>query len=329
MKKSIQPLFLISLPRSGSTLLNRLIATHSLIASHSEPFLLLPLVFMNKKDGVHAIYNQNATSRAISDIVSTINGKKGSWDESIRNFVLEIYQKIAIEVDKPEAKFFLDKTPKYHIILDEIINIFPNAKFIFLGRNPLSYLASGIETWGKGKLIIHGQLIDFIEGPNNMSNAIDDIGKKCQLVTFEKLIDNSIDEIKKIFSFLEIEYEAPASGSTPEMKGSMGDPVGIKKYGNTVNTEPLTKYSKTFFNPYRKKLATQYIKKIDKRYLEYFGYNRNELINTIQTIPNSYKGLVTDIFYSIFDTIWTILDLGYFRKRLKNFYNKKNIYIEN
>ena len=39
---------------------------------------------------------------------------------------------------------FWDKTPPYYLIADEIVSLFPDAKYVFLWRNPLSTLASVI-----------------------------------------------------------------------------------------------------------------------------------------------------------------------------------------
>jgi hypothetical protein len=41
------PLFLLSLPRSGSTLAQRILAAHAGIATTSEPWILLPYLYAN------------------------------------------------------------------------------------------------------------------------------------------------------------------------------------------------------------------------------------------------------------------------------------------
>ena len=41
---SIRPIFIFSAPRSGSTLLQRVLAAHTQVATASEPWILLPLL---------------------------------------------------------------------------------------------------------------------------------------------------------------------------------------------------------------------------------------------------------------------------------------------
>ena len=45
----VKPVFIFSLPRSGSTLLQRVLTGHSEISSFAEPHFLLPLVGIIKK----------------------------------------------------------------------------------------------------------------------------------------------------------------------------------------------------------------------------------------------------------------------------------------
>src|SRR5207248_2131829 len=49
-----------------------------------------------------------------------------------------------------DARFFVDKSP-YSLIASEVIDMFPDAKFVFLWRNPLGVVASMMETWGNGQ----------------------------------------------------------------------------------------------------------------------------------------------------------------------------------
>ena len=49
-------------------------------------------------------------------------------------------------------RYFLDKTPRYHLVVDEIMELFPDAKFIFLWRHPLAMAASVIDRSARGQL---------------------------------------------------------------------------------------------------------------------------------------------------------------------------------
>ena len=63
----MQPIFLFSLPRSGSTLAQRIIASHAEIATTAEPWLLLPCLYALRHGGVYAEYSQATAVKAIRD----------------------------------------------------------------------------------------------------------------------------------------------------------------------------------------------------------------------------------------------------------------------
>lgn len=55
----ITPLFLFSLPRSGSTLAQRMLAAHPAVATVTEPWILLPFLYARKEEGVYAEYRHD------------------------------------------------------------------------------------------------------------------------------------------------------------------------------------------------------------------------------------------------------------------------------
>ncbi|MEZ4607679.1 MAG: sulfotransferase [Deinococcales bacterium] len=62
------PLFLFSLPRSGSTLLQRILAAHPDIATLSEPWFILPLIYMTRDEGIYSEYDHSHLTRALTDL---------------------------------------------------------------------------------------------------------------------------------------------------------------------------------------------------------------------------------------------------------------------
>ena len=60
-----EPVFLFSLPRSGSTLVQRLIAGHPQVATTSEPWILLPLLYTVRRPGAYTEYGHCVVFRAI------------------------------------------------------------------------------------------------------------------------------------------------------------------------------------------------------------------------------------------------------------------------
>ena len=69
-----RPLFLLCLPRSGSTLVQRVLASHAEIATVSEPWLLLPLLYSIREHGIRAEYWHQTAAQAIADFIEELPG---------------------------------------------------------------------------------------------------------------------------------------------------------------------------------------------------------------------------------------------------------------
>ena len=89
---SIRPLFLMSLPRTGSTLVQRVLAAHPGVATASEPWLLLPLLYARREDGIRAEYCHMVAANAIADFAEAREGGTAAFDQRLREFVQGVYQ---------------------------------------------------------------------------------------------------------------------------------------------------------------------------------------------------------------------------------------------
>ncbi len=121
-----QIIFLISAPRSGSTLLQKLLVTSANIKTAAEPWWLLPLLKYKSNQGYES-YNKRIASKAIHDFDAYFKRETGSsLDNEIAKMVQEVYSLLA-----PDAGYFLDKTPRYYLIVEQLRKLFP--------RRPNSY----------------------------------------------------------------------------------------------------------------------------------------------------------------------------------------------
>ena len=94
---------------------------------------------MSKKHGVFGYYGHTQAVNAFKRIEKDLG--EDFIDKRIAEFSMSIYSAYACNSER----YFLDKTPRYYHILNDLIRIFPNAKFIILTRNPISIFASSIE----------------------------------------------------------------------------------------------------------------------------------------------------------------------------------------
>ena len=158
------PIFLFSLPRSGSTFSQRIIGSHRDVATVNEPHFLIPMFYALHENDVRSTYNHYYSAQAIQDFCEYLPNGVNDYYEEVHDLTLHLYTKAAPH----KAKYFLDKTPKYHLIPEEIIRIFPEAKLIYLWRNPLAIISSIIETWGGGNWNVYHFKIDLFQGLDNL-----------------------------------------------------------------------------------------------------------------------------------------------------------------
>lgn len=291
-------IFLISLPRSGSTLLQKILASHSKINSASEPWMLLPLIELDKL-GFHRYYDGEHANMAIGDFINHLpEGRKDYYTE-LGNFIKSLYSKYLAG----EQIYFLDKTPNYYRLIPEIYKIFPGAKFIFLYRNPLSVYSSIMNTWYKNKFITSEYLLrDLQYGPKFIAEGYELLKDKSIKVVYDSLVKNPAEEIKNICSYLGLEPEDSMLTNFKgfELKGSFRwDKIGNNDFDN-VSTVPIDKWKSTFNSFFRKRIAVKYIQKVDDRYLLQLGKDKSHIIEELKEIPIKTVGFLhmLDYYYS-------------------------------
>lgn len=288
------PIFIFSLPRAGSTLLQRILMSHEKICSVAEPWLLLPQIFALRKKGMLSKYSSLTANQGISSFIQNLPEGRKDYNESLSKFVYELYEKQC----QNQEVYFLDKTPRYYLIIDEIVELFPDAKFIFLFRNPVHIYASIINTWGKGRLNrLFSNYYDLTIGFKALSEGYEKHKGRSISLRYEDLITNSKEELKRLLDYLEIDLNENLLNDfkNQETKGTLGDPTGTKAYKN-ISAAGLQKWQTTFNSVFRKKVALNYLKKLDVNDLEVQGYNKTKLTSEIKQIKATFKhSLLKDI----------------------------------
>ena len=188
-------IFIVGLPRSGTTLSHQILASHSRVYGAGEMVILDQLM---KK----SIKNQNFTSLFKSYSINN--------DEKIKSIVNNYFSKISyINTSK---NIILDKNPLNFQWLGFIKIFFPNAKIIHCSRNlkdtALSIYKNSFEinsiVWSNWQedlvqyISIYLNLMKFWEKkiPNFIYN-----------LNYEKLINNQKEQTEKLLNFCELNWE--------------------------------------------------------------------------------------------------------------------------
>jgi tetratricopeptide (TPR) repeat protein len=191
------PIFVVGLPRSGSTLIEQILASHSLV------------------DGTMELPDINVLTRKIGGstgphVPSSYPGVMRTTDENQLLEMGEEYLKRS-SPRRGEAPFFVDKMPENFQHIGFIRSILPNAKIIDVRRAPMSNCFS---LWKQ----------DFNVG-RDYAYALDDIGNFYKdylelmehwnavlpgfvhLVEYENVVNDTETEIRQLLEFCGLPFE--------------------------------------------------------------------------------------------------------------------------
>jgi hypothetical protein len=300
---AVKPIFIFSLPRSGSTLLQRVLAVHPQIATTSEPWILLPFFYATRRSGIYTEYEQRLSVGALEDFFQTMPDGKTTYLQALRAFCLELYNKASPE----GCNFFLDKTPRYHLIAEDIIELFPDAKFIFLWRNPLAVASSLLETFADNKWNLHYYKIDLYEGLNKLLVSAEAYKERVYTLRYEAFVHEPDTYAKSLFEYLELDYNSTflEQFSQVTLGGKKGDPTGVKKY-QSISSASLNRWRTVLNNPLRKQWAKQYLTWIGQERLGAMGYSLSELQAELASVSPTTQNLLSDcgnVTYGLFRNI--------------------------
>ena len=284
--------FIISQPRAGSTLLQRLLATHPQIQTIGEPWLAIPFVYALRETGISAEYIHISLAQGFGEFVAALPGGRREYFREARLFLERLQDRIS----QPGKTWFVDKTPRYHLILDELAEMFPDAKFIVLWRNPLAVVASILNTWKNGRFDLRFYEQDIFKGPLNILSFVQKRAVDLCEVRFEDLVVHPEAAVRRITDFLEVPpLSALALPENDPLKQSrLGDKTGIHKFSG-VSTAPTEEWKSAFASPLRRHWARHYLDFLGAGPLARMGYEAAELRAAMRAGPVSVPQLVRDI----------------------------------
>lgn len=287
---AIQPIFIFSISRSGSTLVQRIVASHEGVATVSEPWLLLAPAYTLRHGGVDAEYLHSPMVEAIEDFCEELPGGREEYKRALHDFALGLYGAAAGD----GARYFLDKSPPYCLIAEEIIELFPEGRFVFLWRNPLSAVASMIETWEPWRPTMYRD--DLFVGLPRLIAAYERNRERAHAVRFEDLVGGDAAPWNELMGYLGIDFEPASLNSfaNVELNGRMGDPTGVKRY-TELSAEPQQKWKGTLANPLRRAWCRRYLAFLGRRRLAVMGYELAQIEHELAAQAASFDSLAGDL----------------------------------
>ncbi len=263
--------FVLSPPRSGSTLLRVMLAGNKNLFAPPELDLLSFDNMKDRKDKLSGNYSLwlESTIRVVMELQNCSAEEAEKIIEDFEEKNLSIPEVYGIFQNWLGSRIIVDKTPSYSLdtnVLLRMENWFENAKYIHLARNPYASIYSFLEAnldqnffrfkhnYGRREL---AELIWTVSHMNILNFLHDIPGERKYKLNFEELVQFPELKMKEICEFLEIEYEEEMI--KPYQGNKMTDPVkassqmvgDFKFYlHNNINTKVIDrwkKYHKTDF----------------------------------------------------------------------------------
>jgi hypothetical protein len=278
-------LFVIGPPRSGSTLLARMIGAHSLIYGRPEPHLLTPLAHLGYYAKVEkAPYDAVLAAEATREFVRDLPHGEQDYIDACRAYCDTLYERML--ATRPEKRLFLDKTPAYALVLDFLARIYPRAKYVVLTRHPLAVFSSYAESFFNGDYAAaqaYNPILDrYVPA---LATFLRRRPVPIYHVVYERLVADAERMLAEIFAFIGVpnEPQAVEYGRHEPAAQGLGDPIGVKKHSRP-STESVDKWAAEIATrPDRLLLCREIVARLDPEDLATWGHPLDTLWQPLET----------------------------------------------
>jgi tetratricopeptide (TPR) repeat protein len=184
------PIFIVGMPRAGSTLIEQILASHSLVEGTSE----LPEI--------------PALARKVGAYPKGV--LEASPDE--RRALGEEYLKRAGVQRRTDRPFFIDKLPNNWLFVPFIQLILPNAKIIDARRHPLGCCVSNFrQHFARGQAFTYSledvgrYYADYVRLMTHINRVLPG---RVHRVIYERMVDDTEAEVRALLAYCGLEFES-------------------------------------------------------------------------------------------------------------------------
>ena len=266
------PVFLIGFPRSGTTLLDQILNTSSVIETLEEKPLVQKMLIRFQAHGFSYPKDLNLLNFEL------VEDLKNAYFQEVSSH----------SKDRPET-IMIDKLPLNTIDMGLIHRVFPKSKMIFALRHPAdTCLSCFFQNFSLNEAMIH--FLDLTDTAKFYGMVMDlwhnytkILSLDYHVVRYEDLVSDFEGETKKLFQFLKVPWERSVYEYNSQAKTKQK--ITTPSYHQVV--EPLYKRSMYRWKNYAAHLKP--IFEILEPHIRKFGYSLNEDMGKRQNIVSAFN----------------------------------------
>ena len=189
------PVFLVGFPRSGTTLLDQILSSHSQVT------------VLEEKENLEEFYGRFPAAPARLDELMQCP------DEHLEDWRDNYWQKIGNEIDLGEASLVVDKLPLNTILLGHIRKLFPSAKIVFALRDPRDAVFSCFQQrFGMNQAMFQflrlETAVSYYDQVMSLARVyVDQLSIPVHRVRYESVISDFDEEVAGVLAYLGLPWE--------------------------------------------------------------------------------------------------------------------------
>ncbi len=243
--KKIKPIFIMGLPRSGSTLIESILCSGKKIIPNGGETSIINRVFLddNKNFFTQKKFLENNEKLKINEI--------SFIDKTFNQY------KLLNLLDKNDENIFTDKSLENFFFIELIVKLFPCSRIIICKRNIFQIIMSMYQNF-LSKITWSHSIDNILEYIDNYLKIVDDFKKKypnkIYTVELDGLIKNPVNISKDLFNFCNLEWDQKCLEfyKRNDLVSKTASNQQVRKQLFKNNTKKYIAY-KEFFHPYLNK----------------------------------------------------------------------------